>query len=412
MNALRTVRRKHAQRLAITKQHLDARDAAMMDVICDLGCVQLDPISAVERTQYLVLWSRLGQYDRAAFDALIYDERRLFEYWAHAASIVLTDDFPLHQWEMHNWRTPKGESAWSKRQREMIHEYGDLRDHILKRLSEEGSLPSRAFKDDRVGDATFSGWTSPRLVSRMFDHLWSAGYILVDRREGTQRHWGLAERVLPESTSRHAMSTHEVTYAAAQRAIQALGVATAAQIKLHFTRHRYPDLAQVLKQLVKDERVHPVQVVAADDKPLWKQTAYIHADDIALLDRIEAGEWYPHTVLLSPFDNLICDRKRTEQLWDFHYRIEIYVPKAKREYGYYVLPILHGDTLVGRIDPLMDRDSSTLYINNVYKEDHAPVDPDAVLDVRAAIEGLGTFLGAEDIVFRGQVPSEWAGLKL
>jgi uncharacterized protein YcaQ len=131
---------------------------------------------------------------------------------------------------------------------------------------------------------------------------------------------------------------------------------------------------------------------------------YVHADDLPLLDRIDAGEWQPRTTLLSPFDNLICDRKRAEALWDFYYRVEIYVPADKRQYGYYVLPILHGDRLIGRIDPIYTRKTRTLTIHHVYAEPDAPAD--AALPIRTAIESLAGFIGAREIVY-GEVPKAW-----
>ena len=126
-----------------------------------------------------------------------------------------------------------------------------------------------------------------------------------------------------------------------------------------------------------------------------------------LLDRLEADEWQPRTTLLSPFDNLICDRERTEQLFSFRFRIEIYVPKAKREYGYYVLPILHGDRLIGRIDPKMDRKASRLDINAVYAESGAPMTVEVARSVNDSVQSLAEFLGAREITYASRVPVGW-----
>ncbi|MEL6525183.1 MAG: crosslink repair DNA glycosylase YcaQ family protein, partial [Chloroflexota bacterium] len=133
------------------------------------------------------------------------------------------------------------------------------------------------------------------------------------------------------------------------------------------------------------------------------------SDDVPLLEKIEAGDWQGHTVLLSPFDNLICDRDRTELIWDFYFRIEIYVPPAKREYGYYVLPILHGDQLIGRISMEMNRKTNTLHALATYAQDDAPAD--AVSDIRDSLEALADFLGAENIVFGETMPAMWKALR-
>lgn len=140
------------------------------------------------------------------------------------------------------------------------------------------------------------------------------------------------------------------------------------------------------------------RVEIRDEDGAWPGPWHVHTDDLPHLERLEAGDWQPRTTLLSPFDNLICDRARTEQLFGFRYRIEIYVPAAKHEYGYYVLPILHGDRLIGRLDPRMDRQTGTLHINAVWLEAGAPDDGATTDAVTAAIEQLAEFLGAEQVV--------------
>lgn len=209
---------------------------------------------------------------------------------------------------------------------------------------------------------------------------------------------------LPNWVSRERWTDEQVTRYALPRSLRALGVATLKQIKAHYTRGPYPKATAVLKQLVAKGQVLPVQVLAAD-APLSGEW-YLHAADVPLLDAIEQGEWHPRTTLLSPFDNLICDRDRTELLWDFYYRIEIYVPKDKREYGYYVLPILHGDRLIGRIDSKMDRKVGVYRIERVYAQPDAPGGAEVATAVRSAVSDLAAFLGADEVVW-GQWPAGW-----
>ncbi|MBI5669065.1 MAG: YcaQ family DNA glycosylase [Chloroflexi bacterium] len=400
---IRTLTPTTARRLAIARQHLDGQPRPadnMLDVIRDLGCLQLDPTSAVARSHLLVLWSRLGNYDRAQLDRLLWHDRQLFEYWAHAASIVLTEDYPIHA-EMMS-RYANGEPAyWQK----WIQQNAAFRDHILNELEKRGPLSSKDFEDKTASGWASTGWTSGRNVSRMLDFLWLQGKILVKERRGQTRYWDLAERCLPDWTPRHALSRREVVRRSAQRALRALGVARANQIKQHFTRSRYPDLPSVLDELEAEGRIQRVKI--AGDGVTWPGVWYIHTDELPLLDRLEAGDWQPRTTLLSPFDNLIADRARTESMFHFEYRIEIYVPKDKRRYGYFVLPILHGDRLIGRIDPLLDRKQGVLNINAVYAEPGAPQDRDTAHTIRAAIENLATFLGATNIVYTDRVPEGW-----
>jgi uncharacterized protein len=399
-----------ARRLAIACQRLDG-NADMLDVLRALGCVQLDPISAVERSHLLVLFSRLGNYDRADFERLLWEERQVFEYWAHEASIVLTEDYPIHAYRMATY--PNGErgghwlSAWIDENRQM---FDSVRGHLIERLEEEGPLPSRMFDDERTGGHS-SGWTSGRVVNRVLDYLWQRGEALVAGRNGQTRLWDVAGRVLPERSPQEALPEREVTRRAAQKALRALGMATPMQIKQHFIRRRYPELDDVLAELEQAGRVHRVKIRAGDGNN-WKGKWYIHADDLPLAERIERGEWQPErAALLSPFDNLICDRKRTEQVFDFSYTIEIYTPKEKRQYGYYVMPALYGDRFIGRIDLKMDRQSSRLIIHSVHAEPGAPVNPQTAAALRTEIESLADWLGAETIDYAGAIPPGWEKLR-
>ncbi|HEX7592627.1 MAG TPA: crosslink repair DNA glycosylase YcaQ family protein, partial [Anaerolineae bacterium] len=191
---------------------------------------------------------------------------------------------------------------------------------------------------------------------------------------------------------------------AAEQSLRALGVATPRQIERHYTRGRYPGLQNVLAELEAESRIERVQIIDAKRSAAWRGDWFIHTDDVPLLDKL-ARDWQPRTTLLSPFDNLICDRARTRGLFDFDYTIEIYVPAAQRKYGYYVLPILRGDRLIGRIDPTMDRANQRLTINAVYAERDAP--KSAARAIADAVEDLAAFLGAKEIVYTRRVPAAW-----
>ncbi len=398
MTTQRTLTLTQARRLAVACQGLadpppvdDAPDAdRIMAVARNLGCLQIDPIRAVERTQYLVLWSRLGAYDMALLDQLLYDDGHLFEGWAHCASIVLTEDYPVHAtWMRHNATRPSDSNAW-------IEANPRLHRHILERLYADGPLPARAFDDLTETPWRSNGWNNNRNVGMMLDFLWRRGEVAVAQRQGRTRHWHLADAVLPAGAERQPLPEAEAVYQAAQTALRALGVATPQQIKEHFTRKRYPKLPAILARLEAEGRIVPVQVVGDDGLSLpgdW----FVHVERLPLLERICNGGWTPRTTLLSPFDNLIADRARTEQLFDFHYRMEIYTPKAKRQYGYYVLPILHGERLIGRVNPIMDRKRERLLVHNVYAEPHAPDDPEVGRAVMAAIKDLADFLDAKGV---------------
>ena len=394
-----------ARWMAVAAQRLDGPPketgkAAIMDCIRQIRCLQLDPTNAVERSHRLVVLSRLGKYDTSDLDALCYSDRELFEYWAHAASIVLTEDYPVHRGLMTSYL--KGNFDWEEHTRRWVESNDGLRRTILRRLRREGPLPSRSLSDISKESWRSTGWTAGRNVSRMLDILWRQGKIMVSARSGGQKLWDVAERVIPDDARRQRLSEGQRTKRAALASLRALGVGTAQDIRNHFIRGRYPQLKRVLASLEKDGEIERLRVRGSTAD--W----FVRASDTSLLDRIESDHHGGTTTLLSPFDNLICDRNRTERLFDFHYRIEIYVPKDKRRYGYFAMPVLHGKELIGRVDPLFDRKSHTLKVNSVHAEPgRRKSSTDDGAAVAAAIRDLACFLGATSIEVGRELPPGW-----
>jgi len=338
-------------------------------VVRDLGCLQLDPTPVVARSHLLVLWSRLGRFDTAELDRLLWAERALFEYWGHQASIVLTEDFPIHEATMmRGW--PRGESAWAGRVRGWLEANDAARRYILDELAARGPLRSRDLEDRAAVPWESTGWTHARNVDRLLTFLWTAGEVCIAGRTGNARLWAAADGWLPHAKP---IDEEEAVRRATVKAVRALGVATPRQIREHFIRGRYPGLARALAE-------GPFEQVEVENlRGPW----YVHEDDLRLLE----APWEPRTTLLSPFDNLIADRARTEQLFGFEFRLEIYVPKEKRQYGYFVMPVLAGDRLAGRIDLRVDRKRRVLM--------GIPHDLDA--DVEAPLAELAAFAGADSV---------------
>jgi uncharacterized protein len=398
-----------ARRLAVVAQGLDGRQTAadaagMLDLVRRITCLQLDPINAVARSHLLVLWSRLGNYDVGMLDELLWKERSLFEYWAHAASIVLTEDYPIHRQRMRNFG--RGQSGWSQRIGAWLAANRGLRRKVLNQLRNEGPLPLRSIQSEARGAWRGAGWSNERTVSFMVDALLMRGEIMVSGRIGNQRIWDLAERCLPEWTPREVLSEREAVRRATLRSLATLGVARPRDIAEYFTRGRYPGLPVVLEGLTTKRLVQRVEI-NGDGFSLpgpW----YMRSEDLPLIDELR-GDWQPRTTLLSPFDNLVADRKRTETLFDFHFRTEVYVSKAQRKFGYYLLPILRGDRLIGRIDARFDRGSSVLLVNAIYLEDGVPDDQETACAIRGSIEDLGGWLQAREISY-GRVPLPWQRL--
>jgi uncharacterized protein len=404
--ALRTVDLALARRLFVTRQRLagprpPGGAPGIAEVAGDLGYLQLDPISVVARSHQLVLWSRLGGYGLGDLDRLLWRERSLFEYWTHGASIVRTEDYQIHHLLMRGY--PSDRSAYNRRVRAWLAENQALCRSILRRLRADGPLPGKALEDRAAVGWRSAGWTSGRNVERMLDVLWTQGRIVVAGRAGQQRLWDLAERWLPDWTPTERLPEREIVRRAAQRSLRALGIATARDVDRHFTEGRYPGLAAVLAGLERAGRVERLRV--AEDGVEWPGPWFVHADDLPLLERLQAGDWRPRTTLLSPFDNLVIGRERTERLFGFRFRMEIYVPRAARRYGYYVLPVLHGDRLVGRVDPAMDRPRRRLLVHAVHAEPDAPASAGPPL--ATALHELAAFLGAEEVELRQPPPPVW-----
>ncbi len=414
---MRTISAETARRLAITRQRLAGATSkptpdGILDVARDLGFLQLDPTSVVAPSHQLVVFSRVGPYQPKHLETLLWDERRLFESWAHAASIVVTEHYPIYRWIMQRVATGKGFwhgfSASGERQAQRVLAWmkanDALRRSMLRQIRERGPLPSRAFEDQSTGAWRSSGWNNGRNVGMMLFYLQMMGQLMVAGRSGGQKLWDLPERSLPPWTPKTRLGEPAIVRWAAEISLRALGVASPTDIREHFIRWKYVNLPAALALLEKQGRILPFGIRDTDGS--WPGTWYVHADDLALLDRIEAGGWQPRTTLLSPFDNLIIDRRRTSRMFGFDYTMEIYVPAAKRRYGYFAMPVLHEDRLVARVDPAMNRDNKRLSIRRLTVESGCE-DLQVARATRDAIAGLATFLGAVAIDYDGDVPVRW-----
>ncbi len=390
-----------ARALAVVKQGLHRRPpvadkAALLDAIRYIGILQLDTVNVVARSHYLVMLSRVGLYDRAHLDALLYPDRRLFEGWAHAACLIPVEDYARFAPVMHARRDKPLPRYIARR-------LGDdrqaLLDAVLARVKEEGPLASRDFEDPREGR---EGWWDWKPAKTALEALFDLGYVMIDRRENFQRYYDLAERVLPESAEPLQQTVADWRRWAALRSVAHFGVATYRHASEYYKQKKTP-IRQVIAELAGEGALLPVEVEG------WDDVAYLHPDDLPLVDEIEAGGHRPQvTALLSPFDNLLWDRQRVRDLFGFDYRIEMYTPAAEREYGYYVMPILHHGRLVGRLDPKADRQTHTLIVRAIYLEPGEALTDELAAAIGRTLREFMAFHGSERLVIERSEPAELA----
>jgi uncharacterized protein YcaQ len=321
---------------------------------------------------------------------LLWEERRLFEYWAHAASIVPVEDLWIHEATGMRPSSRRGK-AWARREQAWVAAHRGLRRRILGELGPRGPLRARELGAPRAALPPSMGWPGERDVARMLTIMWERGEVAVAGRSGQERLWDLAERVLPlEAVRRNRKPPRKAATAAVERSLRALGVATPAQIRRHFIRGRYDGLPTVLRELEHARRIHRVRVGELPGD--W----FVHEADREALNELADARPPSRATLLSPFDNLICDRHRTNRLFGFDFRLEIYVPPSKRRYGFFVMPVLAGERLIGRIDPRLDGKERRLVVNAVHRE--PGVSAGAIDDaLTPALSELAAFLGAESV---------------
>jgi uncharacterized protein YcaQ len=376
-----------ARRVAVTAQLLSApRPRSIVEVVERLGSVQMDPTRTVARTEHLVLWSRLGRRFRISeLERALWTDRSLFEY---RAFILPTSQYEVHRETMR--RYPSTDATRHAYVRRYLRENEAFRRYVLRRLGEEGPLASRALEDRSAVGWRTGGWNDDgRNTSMMLEVLWAKGEVMIAGRAGQERLWDLAERRLPADVPRPAAGQEARELIDVQ--LRALGISKPNRFGRTFEGARPPGWERALASLEREGRAVRVRIDGLPG-PRWA-----HAD---ALDR----SFRPRTVLLSPFDRLIHDRARAEELFGFRFRLEIYVPKAKREYGYFVMPILHGDRVIGRLDPAFDREANMLRVRAVFAEAEAP--RDAWPAIGAQIDELAAWLGADGVEV-GEIPAIW-----
>lgn len=338
-----------------------------------VGLVQLDSVNVFSRAHYMPFFSRLGGYDRAALDRWLWRSEENFEYWGHEASIIPVEHYRLFRWRM------EAPWAWKRVERIKTEDPGYL-DRVLEKVRTEGPLQTRDLDDPGVRDPdSMWGWSKGKVA---LEALFQQGHVTVYDRVNFVRQYVATVDVIPA----HLLDGHPGRAEAQKRLLElaagAMGVATVADLA-DYPRIRVPEARPLVAGLVSEGRLVEVEVEG------WRDPAYLHPQ--ARLPRRVVGR-----ALLSPFDSLIWNRDRVERLWDFFYRIEIYVPAARRVHGYYVLPFLLDGELVARVDLKTDRQAGVLRVKGAWSEpgvDRARVGA----ELRAELDQIAEWLGMDGV---------------
>jgi uncharacterized protein len=345
----------------------------------DLQLLQIDSVNVLVRSHYLPLYARLGDYDRAGLDKRSFDNahRQFFECWAHEASIVPLALHPLMRWRME--RAKRGDGIYSH-----LDKFGkDNRSFLkstLSHIAKNGPIRGADVPGGGKSQGSWWGWSKGKLA---LETLFDQGLVTAATRQGFERLYDVPERVIPSDILERPTPSEADTFRAlVEKSATALGIGTESDLRDYF---RLP-ITEARKALAENIEAGVLRAVAVEG---WKHKAYLHAK--AKLPK-SAGA----TALLSPFDPLVWNRDRAERLFNFHYRIELYTPEEKRKFGYYVLPMLHGEQLIGRFCLKADRATSTLKVNASYHEngvEAANIAPAA----REELQRMAKWLGLEQV---------------
>ena len=381
----RTLTNAQARRIALAAQGFaEPRPTGRVDrrhlrrALDQMGLIQIDAVNVVARSQDLVLFARLGPHPRQLIGRAS-QAGELFEYWVHEASLVPIDQYPLFRWRMDGPIRWPGFRRWAQSR-------GDYIDQIYQRVVDEGPLVAGALKA-RVGKK--GEWWDHDDGKRALEALFHQGRVSAWRRPADfARIYDLTERVIPAEVLAHpAVSEHEARKQLLVRAARSHGVGTLQDLA-DYHRLTPTHCRDALAELVDEGRLVPVTVRG------WDRPAYLHPD-ARRPRRIDAR------ALLSPFDPMVWNRDRAQRLFGFHYRIEIYTPPPKRRYGYYVLPFLLGDALVGRVDLKADRANDALVVQSAWTEPGVDVDHVAA-ELLAELRVMAPWLGLDRIEVTGR----------
>jgi uncharacterized protein len=370
------------------------------DTVNQIGCVQIDTLHMVRRSHYLVLWSRIGNYEPNDLDALSSrGNRRLFEGWQHAASIIPLSEYCYQLPRQREMREHPGD--WYNRwlndsvQSEFIPQ-------VLERIRTNGPLRVSDFESDGHQGGTWWNWRPAKVA---LEFLFANGELMVTDRAKFQRVYDLTERVLPSWVNRNEPTIEERDRFWIERGAKALGVFLPRHAG-DYTWMKVGRSKSIVESLVKEGLLISISGRVAKGETC---DLLIHRDNWSLLEQAMDGSLRAErTTFLSPFDNLWWAHRRDELFWGFHQSLEAYLPASKRHYGYFCMPILHKDRFVGRFDPKLERRNGILRLKSFFLEPGVAPDEELIQDIAIALHDFMAFHGALDLIIDHCQPADFS----
>lgn len=373
----RDARRLFLHRHALGKRSGDPllhRDA--LSIVHNLGFVQLDSISTVERAHHMIMFSRASGYDRTLLSDL-HEQRALFEHWTHDTSLVPIEFYPHWHHRFRHARTPFSHSRWL----EFNTDSKKLLGHVRRRIRSEGPLATRAFEDKRKGP--WWGWGPHKMA---LEYLFRTGELAIARRERFEKVYDLTERVIPANLRLERPTRRQTVDWSCREALVRLGFGTAREIAAFFDLIEISEARDWTKAALRKKQIVELSATADDGSTFPVFGLPSVEAEIASLPSAHAPARF-----LSPFDPAIRDRKRALRLFGFDYTIEVFVPEKKRRYGYYVMPILEGERFIGRADLKAHREEKRMQVKGLWPEATVVFDRDRQNAIEAALEELSKF---------------------
>ena len=378
---MKKLSKKDARHIILSSQKLslvnnDESKEYLYKTIEQLGYIQIDTISVVERSHHHILWSRMLSYKKSMLYDLLENDKRIFEYWSHAAAFLPMKDFKFSLIRKKNFS--KKYKTWGSADKKIIN-------RVYDRVKAEGPLQSKDFVDERKKS---TGWWDWKPSKDALDYLFHTGKLMVVRRQGFQKVYDLTERVLPHGIDTGIPTEKLFHQHLILASLNSNGLSSQREI-MYLRKYDSKSFERSLKELIMDGKITVVYIDGIDNEKY-----YVLTEKLDLLTHPEKINGFH---ILSPFDNLVIQRKRLKTFFNFDYQLECYVPQSKRKFGYFCLPVLSGDKFIGKVDLKASRSTGSLIINNLFKEAEVNLNTSLQNKFRKKLEELARFSGCREV---------------